>query len=222
MKSIALAIFLLLGIVNVKGDDGDTTTIWEDLLENKCKKAGIADPLMGFYETLSTTLDCLEVQNMTSHYAKFGPTEAVCEGFPKNVRGCFKVAVDNVAKCLETEEKYLPNFIFEALDNFIDLICVDKFVESLDKSSFTQCMKDISQSKFMETCKENRLLKSLPEKHIVIPQKSELCSDLKEFHDCFEDNLKQTCTGDNIAITLLNKLYKAISPSCNKEEETST
>ncbi|KAB0795615.1 hypothetical protein PPYR_12454 [Photinus pyralis] len=176
-------------IVNVKGDEG-TTTIWEDLVENKCKRAGIIDPIKGFYGTLFSTFECLEVQNMTAHYTEVGPTEAVCESFPKNVRRCLKVVVNNVEKCLEAEEKYLPKFIFQAFDNFVDLVCVDKFVESLDKPSFAQCINDISQSKFMETCTENRLFKSVLEKKTVFPQKSELCSDLKELHDCYENIIK--------------------------------
>ncbi|KAB0795616.1 hypothetical protein PPYR_12455 [Photinus pyralis] len=225
MQSLTL-IFLFLGgvVCNVKCEKKGVTlqASLDDLLENKCKKAGIDDHVTGFYETLLPTLECLDKQNVSKTSA-MDPTltDVFCQGLNKNVRECFKTVIDNVEKCLDDDEKYLPNLIFEAIDNFLDLICEEKFIESLNELSFKQCKKNISKNNALDVCFENFIMKLLISGDVVVFKKAELCSGIQDFYDCYEGVIKVICPNDDkIMLTLLNKFHKAIFSACHKEEKS--
>ncbi|XP_031352223.1 uncharacterized protein LOC116177393 [Photinus pyralis] len=227
MQLIYLAVLLTLCRVscNVVKDDEPSHSVGmndvlDDLLGKKCKKAGVKDAYKEFYKTYMTTMECMEKQYKPENNSD--SSEELCAYVNTNVRECFKIVVENLQHCLEPEEKYLPKFIYDAFDKFLDLVCGDNFIELLASTSSATCFEELSKHNFFEACANSPLWKSLTDNEHVIFKKEKLCADMNELYDCRENVIKKTCTEDVIVRNLFNKLHKAISFSCDKEDEDKT
>lgn len=52
-------------------------------------------------------------------------SEELCSEKRISMQRCFKTLIDVMQECSKPEEKYLPNFIFQAIDSLIEYACVD-------------------------------------------------------------------------------------------------
>ncbi|XP_031350812.1 uncharacterized protein LOC116176411 [Photinus pyralis] len=197
--------------------DGDLGVkfIFEGWLKDKCRKVGVVDPYTGFFQALEGAFTCVG-RHLQSSETDSSSSEELCDYHKNNIRHCFDDILANIKECLDPEEKYLPEFIFNAMDGLLKLACSDDSIEdALERPSATKCIDDaFNDTKLLDACFDNVSLQSFNFEDNFVLKEEELCYYLFTFYNCSDNYLRKRCSYDREVRKVLRKVYQAVTSPC--------
>jgi hypothetical protein len=238
MKVIVLVGFLLIGLaycipvdenklqkLDNSSEEDLESTIKEiqDYVDKKCDTG--KGEKKDIKVILSAITDCLDdhVPNTPEEIKDLGKADSsdqICDSPGKihKIRECFQPAINVLKDCSDDEEKYLPEFIFDAVENVYNFVCADdgKNIEKVFQNSTLECLEILgSDDKALEVCEDKKDSFGLSADDTILT-KTELCSGVGEAKSCYVDFITKKCPNDSNVKELFSGLVDAISGPCSK------
>ncbi|KAF2899222.1 hypothetical protein ILUMI_06954, partial [Ignelater luminosus] len=153
-----------------------------------------------FESSVNTFLACVHNSSASENDEQSQKPDRCMKDVALVLYGCFESFVKEVDACLESEEKYLPNYILELFNKTFSIQCdnEERLIEDNEKFRNSACFNETQvsfniTSAINENCIPNiKTLKQLSEKGFVLKE-SEICSDTKSFKKCMTNEIKKIC-----------------------------
>jgi len=147
-----------------------------------------------------------------------GSSEGICtEKQRKSILECFSGIAEAWEKCSEPEEKFLPDFVLDAVEGVLDFICADG-VAIVDKVyNPDECLGKLilAEKQNPDPCRHEFKIYKIksPGDYKII--KEEFCQDLLNVQTCYGKIFEKHCPSSP-AKNLTVGFYDAFSTPCEK------
>ncbi|KAK5649172.1 hypothetical protein RI129_004064 [Pyrocoelia pectoralis] len=151
------------------------------------------------------------------HYSNDMNTKGYCTNDGSTFIKCIQGLADTAKKCLDSNEKYLPDFILNGQKRIFEKFCTSDYQNRINKLAASTCKMPFAQllnSEFLSTCLPKlKLIKNI-DKGIVSLTKPQVCSDLETINTCLINIFKSNCEVDPNDLKVLSSVFEEYQVDC--------
>jgi len=234
MKSFYLAAILLLGFSLCEADREEDILIVRELIKTyyslareelakSCYRAGgqeLENKVTTVFDNFKICLGNhlpINVEDLTIHnISESSSEEPICTTKRIPVQDCFKELIELWRECPEDEtEKFLPNFVFDALKAVLDYICLDEKAFFQKVSNSAECFFALLNKDVADLC-DNEFSSQYEDPLADQDLKAFFCKNIGIGKTCFGKHIKKECPKSDLN-ELFSGVIGAVDTACDKK-----